>query len=436
MTATAVSVREDLPPGPRQPVALQTLRYGLDPYGFFTSAQRAFGDVFTVRVMAETWVILAHPAHVRELYALGPEEVDSGVANQSLRPLLGTRNLLLLDGDEHLRRRRLVLPPLHGERMRAYEDLIRDATRKEIATWPAHGPVQTLGRMQTITLQVVLQAVFGITDEPTLTRLSSSLRRLTTWTTDMRRGLVFAYLGPDRLMALRGFRRQRTEVDQLLAAEIADRRQAADLASRPDVLSLLLTARGPDGERLSDDELRDELMTLLVAGHETTSAALSWALTEVAADPAAQSRIAAGERGLAEAAITETLRLHPPVALGGIRRLRRPLEIAGHTLPAATTVAPCAMLLHRRPDVYDAPARWRVDRFLDTRPPVGAWVPFGGGVRRCVGAALAQFEARIVLAEIVRTVKLQPAHPPITRVARRGIVTVPPRGGTVITVPR
>jgi cytochrome P450 family 135 len=436
MTAATVTAPLGLPRGPRQPVAMQTLRYGLDPYGFFESAHRTYGDVFTVRVMAETWVILAHPRDVRELYAHGPDEVDSGVANLSLRPLLGTRNLLLLDGEEHLQRRKLILPPFHGDRMRSYESLIRAATRDEIATWPAGTPIRTLERMQAITLRVVLQAVFGITDGPTHQRLATSLRRLMTWTTDMRRGLVFAFLGPDRLTSLRGFARQRAEVDGMVGAEIAARRGVPDLASRPDILSLLLTAHAADGTTLTDSELRDELMTLLVAGHETTAAALSWALTELATDSSAQARLAAGELGLAAAAITETLRLHPPVALGGIRRLRRTLEIAGRELAPGTTVAPCTMLLHRRPDVYERPTRFQVDRFLTTRPPAGAWVPFGGGVRRCVGAALAQFEARIVLDEIVRALDLRPAGPRTRRVGRRGIVTVPPRGGTIITAPR
>jgi cytochrome P450 len=417
-------------------VSLQTLRFGLDPYGLFESAHRSFGDVFTVRVMAETWVILAYPDAVRELYGHGPDELDSGVANMSLRPLLGTQNLLLLDGADHLRRRKLVLPPFHGERMRAYEELIREATRRELATWPPEVPVPTLPRMHDITLQVVLRAVFGVQDGPRLDRLASSLRRLMTWTTDPRRGFVFGFLGPDRLMHLRGFRRQLAEVDGQLLAEIARRREATDLADRQDILSLLLQARHEDGGALSDRELRDELMTLLVAGHETTAALLSWALTELARDPRAQTRLADGEPGLAEAAITETLRLHPPVPLGSLRRLRHPMTIAGRQLPEGTTVASCSLLIHRRPDVYEQPTTWRVDRFLNRRPPAGAWIPFGGGVRRCVGAALAQFEARTVLDEMTRALELRPAGSPSRRVGRRGIVLVPARGGPVVAAPR
>jgi cytochrome P450 len=283
---------------------------------------------------------------------------------------------------------------------------------------------------------VVLRAVFGVEEGPALERLSGSLRRLLTWTTDPRRGLVFAFLGPDRLMGLRGFRRQLADVDGPIGLEIARRRAAADLEEREDILSLLLQARDADGAALSDDELRDELLTLLVAGHETTAAALSWALAELAADPAAQARLAAGEPGLAEAAITETLRLRPPVPLGGVRRLRRPLTIAGWSLPAGATVAPCSLLVHRRADVYPEPSAWRVDRFLGTRPPAGAWLPFGGGVRRCVGAAFAQFEARTVLDELVGALELRPAGRPSQRIARRGIVLVPPRGGAVVAAAR
>ena len=425
-----------LPPGPGWPLTLQTLRYGFDPYGLFESAQRAFGDVFTLRVMGETWVILADPDAVRELYRYGPDEVDSGVANLALRPLLGTRSVLLLDGAEHLRRRKLVLPPFHGQRMRAYEDLIREATRREIATWPTGATVPTLPGMQAMTLRVILRAVFGVEEGPRLDRLAAVLRRLVSWTTDPRRGLVFAFLGPDRLMGLRAFRRQLAEVDDEISGEITCRRDAADLGDRQDILSLLLQARHEDGAALSDRDLRDELMTLLVAGHETTAAALSWTLTEVAAHPEAQARLADGEPGLAEAAITETLRLHPPVPLGSLRRLRRPMTVAGWRLPAGATLASCSLLVHRRPDVYPQPMTWQVDRFLGTRPPPGAWLPFGGGVRRCVGAAFAQFEAKTVLDEITPALELRPTGSPSRRIARRGIVIVPPRAGSVVARPR
>jgi cytochrome P450 family 135 len=421
-----------LPPGPRTPGALQTLRYSFDPYGLFESGQRAFGDVFTVQVMGESWVVLAHPEAVREVFAHGPDELDSGAANFALRPLLGTRNLLLLDGPEHLRRRKLVLPPFHGERMRAYEELIRETTRREIAAWPLEATARTLPRMQAITFRVVLRAVFGVAEGPGLDRMAAILRRFLAWTTDPRRGLFFAFLGPERFMGLSAYRRQREELDRELLAEIAQRRRVDDLGERTDILSLLLQARDEDGAPLSDGELRDELVTLLVAGHETTAAALSWALVELARHPPVQDRLADGEEGLAAAAVDETLRLHPPVPLGGVRRLRVPLTIAGFDMPAGASVTPCALLVHRRPDVYPEPLAWRVDRFLGKRPPAGAWIPFGGGVRRCVGAAFAQFEARTVLDELVGALEFRPAAPPTRRIWRRGVVLVPMWGGPVV----
>jgi cytochrome P450 len=422
-----------LPPGPRTPGALQTLRWSFDPYGFFESGRRGFGDVFTVRVMGQTWVVLAHPEAVREVFSHGPDELDSGAANFTLRPLLGTRNLLLLDGPEHLRRRKLVLPPFHGERMRAYEELMRETTRSEIAAWPLGTKARTLPRMQAITFRVVLRAVFGVEEGPGLERMAAVLRRFLGWTTDPRRGLVFAFLGPERLMGLGAYRRQREELDRELLAEIARRRRVEDLGERTDILSLLLQARDDDGEPLSDGELRDELVTLLVAGHETTAAALSWALLELASHPSVQDRLAAGEEGLAAAVVDETLRLHPPVPFGALRRLRVPLRIAGHDLPAGALVAPCSALVHRRPDVYPEPLAWRADRFLGTRPPAGGWIPFGGGVRRCVGAAFAQFEARTVLDELVRALEFSPAAPPTRRrIWRRGVVLVPMWGGPVV----
>jgi cytochrome P450 family 135 len=426
-----------LPPGPRRPGVFQSLEYGLDPYGYFRRAQRRFGDVFTVHVVGEEWVMLAHPAAVREVFAHGPEDLDSGQANLPLRPILGTRNVLLLDGAEHLRRRKLVLPPFHGERMRTYAEIIASVAERDLAGWPSEEPFPVLARMQAVTFEVIMRAVFGVHEASRLDRLRGVLRELLSWTTNWRRAAVFGFLGPERVMAMRGFTRQVAAVDAEVLGEIDRRRGAADLAEREDVLSLLLQARDEDGRPLSNGELRDELVTLLVAGHETTAAALAWALGELADAPGVQERLAAGEEGLGEAVVTETLRLHPPVPLGALRRLRRPLQISGHHLPAGATVAACAVLVHRRPDLYERPDDFLPDRFLGSKPPAGAWLPFGGGVRRCVGAAFAQFEARLVLAEVARRFVL--AHPPGRRpsgVGRRGIVLVPRRGGRLVAVPR
>jgi cytochrome P450 len=418
---------------------LQTLRYGFDPEGFFAAGRRRYGDVFTARVLAETWVVLSDPGAVQEVFAQGPEQVNSGEANFALRPLIGTRNVLLLDGPEHLARRKLVLPPFHGDRMRAYESTIRAAIAAEIAAWPLDEPAAVLPRMQALTFSVIMSSVFGLGEGERLQVLGTALRQMLAWVTDMRRALFFATFGPERLMRLPGFRRQVEVVEREIEAEIAQRRSATDLGAREDILSLLLQARDEEGRGLTDAELRDELVTLLVAGHETTATLIAWAAHELAREPDSQQRLAAeaaaGESAFADAALSETLRLRPPIPVV-LRRLREPLRIAGHELPAGTTVAPCTLLVHRRPDLYPDPWRFRPERFLDHRPSAGEWFPFGGAVRRCVGAAFARFEARIVLGELFGALRFEPDRRRPEPVGRRGPVLVPARGACVLATRR
>ena len=424
-----------LPAGPRAPRAVQSVHYALDPLSFFRRARRRHGSVFTVRVFAETWVIVADPDVVSEILRHGPEDLNSGEANLTLSPVLGTGNVLLLDGAEHLARRRLLLPPFHGERMRSYAQIIKEEARREIARWPQDEAQPSLGHMQAITLEVILRAVFGVDDARRLERLRAVLRELLAVVTDPRRLIAFAALGPERIMRVRSFRRRRAAVDEQLLGEIRRRRDDPGLADREDILSLLLQARDEHGEGLSDTELRDELMTLLVAGHETTAALLAWTVQELARRPDEQERLAAGEEGYADAVVQEALRLHPPVPLI-VRRLRRPMTLGGLDLPAGATVAPCALLLHEDPALFPEPVAFRPSRFLEGRPRAGAYLPFGGGVRRCIGAAFAQFEARIVLEELAAARRLAPASARPERIGRRGVVLVPHRGGRVVAARR
>ncbi|HTD58010.1 MAG TPA: cytochrome P450 [Solirubrobacteraceae bacterium] len=421
-------------PRMRGPVLWHTLRFTLDPEGYFAGAQRRHGDIFTLRILGQKWVALAHPEAVRELFSHGPDEVDSGEANQALSPVLGTRNLLLLDREEHLHRRRIVLPPFHGERMRAYEDTIRQAIREQIVEWPIGEPVAALPRMQALTFSVIMRCVFGVADGERVGELGEALRGMISWVTDMRRVLFFFVVGPQRLDRVPAFRRQLARVDREILAEIARRRALGDLSEREDILSLLIQATDEDGEHLSDAELRDELMTLLIAGHETTATLLSWAIHDLARDTGSQDRLAA-EGAFADAVITETLRLHPPT--GGVaRRLRLPLSIGGYDLPTGTDVVPVTLLVHRRADVYPDPWRFDPTRFLDARPPAGGWFPFGGSVRRCIGASFAQFEARIVLEELTAALRLSSVEQRPERTSRRAIVLIPSKGARVVAARR
>ncbi|HEX4114760.1 MAG TPA: cytochrome P450 [Solirubrobacteraceae bacterium] len=415
----------------RGSVLLHTLRFTLDPDGYFAAAHRRCGDVFTLRVLGQQWVAIAHPEIVKEVLALGPEQVDSGEANQALSPVLGMRNLLLLDGAEHLHRRRIVLPPFHGERMRAYEETIRSAAGKQIAQWPLAEPVAALPRMQALTFAVIMRCVFGMEEGERVGELAEALQTMIAWVTDMRRVLFFFLVGPERLNSVPAFRRQLARVDKEILAEIARRRAMADLNEREDILSMLIQATDEDGRHLSDEELRDELMTLLIAGHETTATLLAWAIHDLARDRVAQDRLASEGAAFCDAVVTETLRLHPPTG-GIVRRLREPLTIGGYQLPAGTDLLPITLLVHRRADVYPDPWTFRPTRFLDRRPPTGGWFPFGGSVRRCIGASFAQFEAKIVLEELTRALSLRPVRPRTERTSRRAVVLVPAKGARVI----
>jgi cytochrome P450 len=414
---------------------LQALRYLRDPDAFFTAAHDRYGDVFAIRLLGESWTVLAHPEATREVFAYGATDLNSGEPNHVLRPVIGTKNLLLMDGDEHIHRRRMVLPSFHGERMRAYETVIRETAAEEIADWPLGVPTATLPRMESLTFSAILRCVFGLDRQAHLGTLGTALLQMFSWVTAPRRLLVFFLLGPERLMRLPDFRRQMQTIDREIYAEIERRRNAEDLQERQDILSLLIQTHDEDGENLSNTDLRDELTTLLLAGYQNTAATLAWATHELARDQASQERLASEPDTFADAVIKETLRLHPPVPLV-VRRLRRPLTIAGHDMPAGTNLCPCALLVHRRADIYPDPLTFQPERWVNKRPTTGEWFPFGGSVRRCVGAAFAQFEARIALEEITRSLHLSTTRTKPEKSRARAVVLTPTHGAEIIATRR
>jgi cytochrome P450 len=437
MTARRYSSHGPLPAGPSEPPVLQTLRWLLRPISFMESCRRRFGETFSVRFLGfrSPLVMVSDPELIRALYANAEHSLPPG-RTLALLPIVGPRSLLLLEGREHLARRRLMLPPFHGARMRAYESTVRDVVAREVDSWPEGEPFAIHERMQRVTLEVILRAVFGVTDAERRTRLAGHLGRLLAETASA--GLQFAVLAsrrfgaPDPLMRLQGLRR---EIDALLDLEIAERR--AD--PREDILSMLVAARFEGGEPMDDGEIRDQLMTLLIAGHETTATGLAWMFDLVVHHPAVLERLVAeadaGEQTYARAVVSESLRLRPVVPLAG-RRLTSPLRVDGHLLPAGTDVTPAIWLAHTRADRYPEPFAFRPERFLDATPSTFGWMPFGGGVRRCIGAAFAEMEMRVALAEILRRRSLRAASANAERAARRN-VTFSPAGGTrVIAVAR
>ena len=420
----------DLPPGPREPPAVQTARWLLRPISFLESCRKRFGEAFSVRFLGFTtpMVMLSDPAAIRALYTERRHALPPG-RGVALLPVVGSRSVLLLEGSEHLARRKLMLPPFHGERMRAYESIVREVVERDVATWPAGQELSVHPRMQAVTLEVIVRAVFGVTDPARGERLRDLLRSLLDATASF--GLQFGFMLARRLGApgpARELRALRAEIDALLLEEIAARRGTPG----EDILSMLLQARFEDGEPMGDQEVCDQLVTLLVAGHETTATALAWTLELLVHHPEALARLQAdldgGGREYLKAVIAESLRLRPVVPLAG-RRLASELQVDGHLLPAGTDVTPAIWLAHTRADVYPDPFAFRPERFIDGAPPGYAWVPFGGGVRRCLGAAFAEMEMRVALEVLLARVSLTPAADEPERVARRN-VTFSPRHGT------
>jgi cytochrome P450 len=397
---------------------------------------RRYGDMFKVQIANEgTWVFLAHPDAVKQVFTGDPRLLHAGEANRILLPLLGHQSVLLLDDAAHMRQRKLMLPPFHGERMRNYAEVMAEAARAEVERWPLGEPTPVRPATQRITLDIITRTVFGVQDETRRERLMGILGHVLEWGGDPKRMALLATLGPHHMASSRMFRGVRQPADELIYEEIRARRSATDLEERDDVLSMLLQARHEDGSAMSDEELRDELMTLLVAGHETTASSLAWAVERLVRHPDALARLReeADEGGTdyADAVCKETLRLRPILSLV-VRRLKEPMEIGGRLLPAGVTVAPCIYLVHRRPDVYPDPLAFRPERFLEQPAGTYTWFPFGGGVRRCLGASFALFEMRIVLQELVKGLELRAADPQPERFVRRAITNVPRRGGEVV----
>ena len=402
--------------------------------------QQRCGDVFTLRMPAsEPMVFLADPDLVKAVWTR--DKVNGLPAGRriTLQPVLGPRSVLLQEGAEHLRRRRLMLPPFHGDRMRRYGELMDEITRRDVERWPLDRPFALMPRMQSITRDVILRAVFGThagAREDELRRRIDDVLVRTTRTRTQIAVLLAEAAGVPRTPFHRAVRR----MDDVLREEIRERRRASDLDGRDDILSMLVQARDEDGAPLDDDELRDQLVTLLLAGHETTATALAWAFDALFRNPEVRSKLKAsladGDDYL-DAVVEESLRIRPTVHDVG-RRLGEALEAKdGRTIEAGTAVFASVHLLHRREDLFPEPLAFRPERYLgDERPSTYAWIPFGGGMRRCLGAAFAQFEMRRVLRTIISHADLRPATARAEPFERRPVTVVPRNGTPAILVAR
>ena len=425
-----------LPPGPRMPRALQTAIWSRQAQWMLGQCRSRFGDMFTLQIAYEdTWVMVSDPEVVKQVFTGDPKVFHAGEGNDILRPVLGENSVLVLDEKAHIGQRRLLLPPFHGERMQGYEQKMTEIAAREIESWPAGSPYALRPRMQAITLEIIIETVFGVHGGARMAPLREALRDFLDLTTDPRLLAPLLAFGPDRIRRFPPFRRRVDRVDELIFGEIAERRTAEDVAERDDVLSMLVAARHEDGSPMSDAEIRDELLTLLVAGHETTATALAWAVERLSRHPEKLERlraeVLAGEETYLTATIQETLRLRPVIVLV-IRKLTEPVELGGYELPAGARVTPSIYLMHRNPEIYPEPEAFRPERFVDNPPGTYTWIPFGGGVRRCLGAAFAQFEMQVVLRELVRRREIAPARSRPERNFRRAITETPRHNAEVV----
>jgi cytochrome P450 len=432
-----------LPRGPRAPAVVQTLAWAVAPTWVMDRCARRLGEAFTLTFAPSGMklVVISDPEAVKTVFTAPPEVAPSGAGNSPVAPVMGPSSVIVLTGPEHLRQRKLLLPPFHGERMREYEDVIVDATRRDMADWPLGTPMRLQERTRKITLEVILRAVFGV-EADRMEALRAAIGALMEPINAV--AVVRAALRRPSMERPGGaFGQALDRLDAVIYEELERRRGQQDLAERRDILSLLMQARDEDGEAMSDRELRDELVTLLLAGHETTATSVAWALERLVRHPDKLRRLVreidaeqdGGGDQYMTAVVQETLRVRPVVPIV-VRVLQEQLQVGGHSLPAGTRVTPSIYLTNRNARVYEHPAEFRPERFLEGAPETFSWIPFGGGIRRCIGASFALLEMKLILRTMLR--ELEPSLP-ASRMWRRGewtkrraITLVPAAGARVV----
>jgi cytochrome P450 len=428
------------------PKVAQTLRFSMRQIEFVFRGRREHGEVFRMHgVIPGGPVITSHPDHVRSLFMAKPGQAPSLTGESPLRPILGPNSVLTANGPQHMRQRKLLLPPFHGEAIDQYVAMIAEAAEREIDRWPVGEPLALAPRMQAITLDVIMAGIFGIEGKPAPGTPEAALRTAvkktvaaSTWPTSQLTELM--HVGREEPMGL--MKLGLGMLDRPTYAVIRERRRATDLEGRRDILSLLLQARTEDGEPVGDEELRDELLTLVLAGHETTANSLAWAWERLARNPGPhQALLAAVRAGVGpagesaeervEATIVETMRNRPVIPIIG-RRVQVPWRLGDYGVEPGTAVAMSILLVHHREDVYPDPFAFRPERWLGRKPGTYDWIPFGGGVRRCLGAALAMAEQRVVLTTMARRLDLEPDRPAPERAMHRNVTMIPARGARVV----
>jgi cytochrome P450 len=432
-----------MPPAYEIPRLLQTLRFGMRPMSFNLRARRELGDVWQVGLLSRhgQFVVTSHPDHVESLFKANPADAPSLTGESPLRPILGPNSVLTSVGEKHMRQRKLLLPPFHGEAVERYVAMIAEVAEREIDGWAVGETFALAPRMQAVTLKVIMGGIFGIEGVPESggvgRRFYETIRRLTRISTNPLWQLVeLRNLG--RVEARGVLRGVLNIIDRDLHAVIAQRRAEGFGEGAHDILSLLLQARDEDGTPLSDAELRDELLTLVLAGHETTANSLAWTFERMLRTPAAYERLREAVRSdgedadeEVEAAIHEGMRVRPVIPMV-VRMVKKRWRLGDYVIPADTPVAVSIVALHHREDVYPRPHEFRPERFLGRKPGTYTWVPFGGGIRRCLGATLAMAEQRVVLRAIAARTDLAAADPAPEPARQRNVTMIPRDGARVV----
>ena len=455
-----------LPPGPKTPALMQLYRWVAKPLPFFEECAKKYGDIFTIQLPKNPpFIITSNPEHIKEIFTTGADELHAGEANRLLESFVGKNSLLILDGQRHLKERRLMMPPFHGDRMQAYGEVMRDLTNQMVDRWQTNAPLSLQRELQTLTLEIIIRTVFGVDEGERL----ATLRDLLAKVIDQNQSPLFLAMGltlsPDQIKGIFEFGMEPKKIagrdvdlsrympwkemstdgkalNDFLFAEFA-RRRSQDFSQRTDVLSMLLGAKHEDGSSMTDDELRDEMITLLAAGHETTATSLCWAFHHLSKAPDSQRKVRediaqhdlssqTSKLDYVDATIKETLRIYPVVPLVA-RKVIKPMRLGAYDIPAGVFVLPNIYLTHRRPELYALPNQFWPDRFITKKPPtLYEYLPFGGGTRRCIGMAFALYEMKIILTEILRRVDYI-ADPKVdVQLSRRGIVLSPSHGTPII----
>jgi cytochrome P450 len=428
-----------LPPGPRMPTLLQGIGWWHRPTAFMERCRAQYGKRFTIRLPGQPpFVMISEPDQLREIFTAPPNVLHPGEGARILEPVVGRFSVILLDEAPHLEQRKLMLPAFHGDRMQRLSGLMEELAEREVATWPTGVPVQLHPRFQALTLEIILRAVFGLEAGERLDALRERFIEVLEF------GASPASVNPRFQRSFGGFgpyarfTRARDAVDSLVYAQIDDRRRSGERTE--DVLSMLLDARHEDGSEMSEEEIRDELMTALLAGHETTASELAWAFETLAREPRVlgrlQDEIDAGEGdAYLTATIQETLRRRPVLPQAEPRLVKEPVEIGGWRYEPGVVLGASAWLVHHDPDIYPDPFAFRPERFLEEPPGTYTWIPFGGGRRRCLGASFAMLEMKLALRAALRRYTLGPRGG-FERTRRRSITISPRAGARTVLLPR